>query len=185
MRYNDGITIDPGVGFIGAHVFRANSIFDPDFTGVGHQPMGHDTWATLYEHYTVVGAKITCTFYSTTTGAGTGNANAGVAIRDESAVEVNPQVAIENGRMAYRPIGTQDGSRAITKITKKWSRKKWFKGPRVMPQGAFFGNNPTEVAYFHINIMPAISSQNIAPIYVSVVVDYICLMTQPQKLALS
>jgi hypothetical protein len=38
------------------HIFRLNSIFDPDATGVGHQPYGHDTLALMYARYRVVRA---------------------------------------------------------------------------------------------------------------------------------
>lgn len=34
-------------------VFRLNSIYDPDLTGTGHQPVGRDQLATLYDKYRV------------------------------------------------------------------------------------------------------------------------------------
>lgn len=40
-------------------VFRANSIFDPDFTGGGHQPMYRDQYALIYDDYRVNYATIT------------------------------------------------------------------------------------------------------------------------------
>lgn len=39
------------VGTVGQ--FRANSIFDPDATGVGHQPYGRDTLAEVWQSYKV------------------------------------------------------------------------------------------------------------------------------------
>ena len=39
------------------HVFRMNSIYDPDQTGVGHQPYGHDQLAEIYSRYRVNGFK--------------------------------------------------------------------------------------------------------------------------------
>lgn len=39
------------------HVFNLGSIFDPDYTGVGHQPAFHDQWATLYNRYRVIGVR--------------------------------------------------------------------------------------------------------------------------------
>ncbi len=62
MRYVDSFTLNPGVAGIAFHVFRANSIFDPDLTGGGHQPMNHDQLTVAYDHYTVYGSKITATF---------------------------------------------------------------------------------------------------------------------------
>lgn len=37
-----------------SHVWNANSIFDPDRTGTGHQPYGHDTYESLYNRYRVL-----------------------------------------------------------------------------------------------------------------------------------
>jgi len=39
------------------HVFRLNSLFDPDFTATGHQPLGFDQWAQFYNHYVVNGCE--------------------------------------------------------------------------------------------------------------------------------
>lgn len=43
---------------IADYVFRGNSVFDPDFTGVGSQPLGHDQWSALYRRYRVLASKI-------------------------------------------------------------------------------------------------------------------------------
>lgn len=40
------------------HVFRGNSAFDPDFTGIGGQPNSFDQYATLYRDYQVLGSAI-------------------------------------------------------------------------------------------------------------------------------
>lgn len=40
------------------YVFTLNSIFDPNFTGVGHQPIGHDQWAAFYNRYRVTGVDV-------------------------------------------------------------------------------------------------------------------------------
>lgn len=39
-------------------VFRANSIYDPDFNVGGHQPLGHDQWAGFYKKYVVIGLRV-------------------------------------------------------------------------------------------------------------------------------
>nr|WAE43061.1 MAG: capsid protein [Cressdnaviricota sp.] len=38
--------------------FKVNSIFDPDLTGAGHQPLGRDTWAAIYNYYKVLEVNI-------------------------------------------------------------------------------------------------------------------------------
>lgn len=50
---------NPGAPAIPAtYQFLANSIFDPDNTGIGHQPMFHDEMAAQYKYYTVITSKI-------------------------------------------------------------------------------------------------------------------------------
>ena len=40
------------------YTFRSNSLYDPDYTGVGVQPAGFAALATLYSRYRVVGATV-------------------------------------------------------------------------------------------------------------------------------
>jgi len=53
-----------GDGYRNLHVFAANNIYDPDYTGVGVQPYGFDELATLFPtgSVRVVGASITINF---------------------------------------------------------------------------------------------------------------------------
>jgi len=51
-----------GADFMGTeYVFRLNSLFDPDLTGVGHQPFGYDQLTTMYGSYCVTGCMIDIT----------------------------------------------------------------------------------------------------------------------------
>ncbi len=43
----------PGVAYAD-HIFRVNSVYDPDYSLTGHQPRDFDTWATVYNRYKVV-----------------------------------------------------------------------------------------------------------------------------------
>lgn len=44
------------------NIYRLNSLFDPDETGVGHQPYGFDQVATLYKRYKVNGCLVEVTW---------------------------------------------------------------------------------------------------------------------------
>ncbi len=57
MRYAFKITLTADA--FRTYQFRANSLFDPDITGVGHQPRGFDQYMILYDKYAVVSSKIT------------------------------------------------------------------------------------------------------------------------------
>jgi len=59
LRYVQDFSLNPGDGSTSVQVFRANSVFDPDFSGTGHQPMFRDNYAALYDTYQVNHAHIT------------------------------------------------------------------------------------------------------------------------------
>jgi hypothetical protein len=41
------------------HMYRLGSVYDPDYTGTGAQPMLFDQWAAIYTHYTVLSCHVT------------------------------------------------------------------------------------------------------------------------------
>lgn len=60
---SDGTIID--------YRFRTNSLYDPNRTATGHQPLGRDQWATFYDRYRVTKCyyQIDCTNVSTSAGS--------------------------------------------------------------------------------------------------------------------
>jgi len=64
LVYSQAITLTAGsVGLFGTEqVFRLNSLYDPDFTGTGHQPYGFDQLLALYNYYKVSAVDIKLTF---------------------------------------------------------------------------------------------------------------------------
>lgn len=61
LNYVDTKTVAPSTGMAN-HVFNLANIYDPDVTGIGHQPAFHDQWASYYNKYRVIGARYTVTF---------------------------------------------------------------------------------------------------------------------------
>ena len=60
------LTINPTIsGLPVTLVFSANGMYDPDITGVGHQPSGFDQIGEFFGHYTVLSSKIKVTFKNT------------------------------------------------------------------------------------------------------------------------
>jgi len=58
LRYSERIE---STGALDAYVFNLNSIFDPNRTGGGHQPLGRDQYATLYNRYRVWKTRVKIT----------------------------------------------------------------------------------------------------------------------------
>lgn len=59
MKYYDTFNLDPAAAAIGTYVFNPTSLFDPNTTGIGHQPRGFDQIMSMYTNYTVIHCKIT------------------------------------------------------------------------------------------------------------------------------
>lgn len=60
IDYQDGQTTNPYLD----HVFRGNSVYDPDYSLTGHQPNGYPEWVQLYDLCTVVGSSIKWEMYN-------------------------------------------------------------------------------------------------------------------------
>lgn len=54
MRYSERIAFTITAGVPQGNVFRGNSVYDPNFTGVGAKAYGYNQIATYYDEYTVV-----------------------------------------------------------------------------------------------------------------------------------
>lgn len=62
LRYSSFIRLNPSPAAPAQHLFRCISVRDPDFTGVGHQPMYYDQWSGIYTKYTVKGSRCMMTW---------------------------------------------------------------------------------------------------------------------------
>lgn len=60
LPYADIFQMNMSLGGVANQNFRLNSVFDPDLSGVGHQPRFFDQISPLYFYYTVVGATAEC-----------------------------------------------------------------------------------------------------------------------------
>jgi len=62
LCYMTNVAFAPASGVLSTYIYNLASIYDPDYSGAGHQVFGHDQWAALYDNYEVLGAKMTVTF---------------------------------------------------------------------------------------------------------------------------
>lgn len=66
LRYAETFVLDPLIGSFSSFVFVANDIYDPNLTGIGHQPSYYDQMTEIYTKWVVVGSKIRVKYNSTT-----------------------------------------------------------------------------------------------------------------------
>jgi len=195
LRYVDTITLNPSSVALALHAFRANSIYDPDYTGTGHQPRGTDNiMPTLYNHYTVVGSKMVARYipevakstnslpmYFFSTLATTAN-----PLTAETPDSTIFESAMIKNKVVIR--GGDDGNtRKFPTITNTFSAKKFFRAKSIVgvsPYRATYNENPTEEAFFTLYGMD-ISGGDPPAYSIEVTIDYFVVFTEPNNFAIS
>jgi len=62
IKYVDAYSIGGSAGSAGGNIMRLNSAYDPDYTGLGHQPMYYDNFTPIYNKYVVMSSTIKVDF---------------------------------------------------------------------------------------------------------------------------
>ncbi len=185
LPYFSNIDIDAGIGVAAGHIFTANGLFDPDITGVGHQPLGFDQYMALYDHYKVLGSVITVEYFPIT--ASTDRSDllvVGVNLNDGLAIATNVEQLVENNS-SYSSLSNGGGA-SIKKLKKTFNIKKFFSG-RALGAADLLGSdsaNPEEQAFYQVWVASC-SGGNPAAVCCSVKIDYIVQFTEQKLIAQS
>lgn len=193
LRYVEQIALDPGVNGITSYTFRANDMYDPNYTGTGHQPLGFDQWVgTIYDHFTVVGSKIKVTptmqgFDAT----GTNSCVYGVILDDNSTFAyTNPAAVLESkqgkGAVLLGNTGTGTGNKPRP-AKRNFSAKKFFGTREIVGKDLYRGGatfSPTEDAFFTV-WSGSVGGNNPDLLNFLVEIEYIAVLTEPKYLAQS
>lgn len=101
-KYVDRLVLNTVSGLVHRQVYRGNSMYDPDYTGAGHQPLGRDSIAALYGLYRVYGSSIKIRYMSTdTSAAGAQEIALLPSINASSLTSTDPQTLAENPRAKF------------------------------------------------------------------------------------
>lgn len=179
LIYEDVITINPGAGAAGTHVFSANGVYDPDITGVGHQPRGRDEIAALYNHYTVTAAYIQVRACKHN-----GEELWGVAVRDDATgfTTINDFAEYRNSKyMISNTIGVRQELLSHKVVPKQFLGKKDTFEDDI---SALVGANPAEQVYFHV-VMGDLYGGDAAATGFEVRISYYVTFSEPKPLAQS
>lgn len=120
---NDNIVTSVAAGTTGTYQYVINGMYDFDYTGTGHQPFYFDQYSALYNHYCVVGAKITVAF----TNPGNSDIVVGGYINDDVAIQASTlNMFCEEPYSQWKVIPPNQEKPVY--LTWKWSAKKFFTG---------------------------------------------------------
>jgi len=172
LKYVETITATNPLASIAQFWMRANSIYDPNPAVGGHQPYGHDTYATIYNQYTVLSSK--CTFLPSQSSAVLNGFTWGGGISDDTSTTANQDTWME--RPTYkREMSMQNAGPGAKPLTIYWDRFKRFPSPDTWTQlSSNFGANPAEQEYFDIIVQ--MNSQGVAVpnMFFVVEIEYTC-----------
>ncbi len=179
LKYQDIFTINPGIGTPGVQVFSCNGLFDPNITGTGHQPRGFDQLMAMYDHYVVLGSKITVWFSATLE-----STLCGVAARDSATVEVDVNEYIEDTVNAYTCMGETGSGAEPKKIVLKNSIRKFLGRSNVMSDSQLKGSsaaNPTEQAFYHVYSEALDPALDLGALHCSAEIEYLVALIEPKQ----
>lgn len=190
MTYSGVVALAPTAGAVATHVFSANGIFDPDITGTGTQPLGHDQWSGFYNHYCVIASKMSVTFDASHAAADTANPphvlTAQVMLNDDATQTYAPRLNREQNWVKSRFLNTLNNPKGS--IVSKFNNKRLGIGHPLSDDRvkSTFGANPTEQAFYIVTVED-LSNTTVAigTVYAHFKIDYIVALLEPKDLTRS
>lgn len=182
LKYVENVTLNPGLGGImDTNIWRANSLYDPNYTGVGHQPRGFDQFMGLYTRYEVLGSMIKIT-------ANNRDNNfaqiISLSLRNDISVPASIQDYQESGNTKWKLLGPETAGGNVKSVMMKINPSKYLGlRSRTASLRGTVGANPSDQAYYHVGVECANTGQDSDPVDVLVEIHYICEFTEPINLS--
>jgi len=177
MRYVDVVQVNPGAGTPAYHTFRANSLFDPDYTSSGHQPFGRDVWANIYNRYQVVKSTVTAQYMPTVhpeSRVGVPDYTplySGVAFikqDDDNSISGTMSELVENNQITYKTFTSVAGW--SKKLRSTYTQRSMQAEQRHQTQ-ALMGSNPDDQHYYHVGCS-SLTGGDMDPVNVLITITY-------------
>jgi len=159
LSYSDSFTMSNTAGILSEYQFRANSLFDPNLSGTGHQPFGFDQIAQFYNHYDVLSSYIKVTVVSPIGQNPSGAVAVGAYLSDDASAYADWSTYSEAKRGTMRIIAPFFAGKSIIKSS--FNKKKFYS--KSVDNGAttaLVTNNPAEEVVYHIWQQPLDKTSN-------------------------
>lgn len=185
LPYCATFQLDSSTGFAATKDICANGIYDPDVSGVGHQPYGRDIYEQIYENYKVLSSVITCEFISGGNGSTGGFRRdhiGGITLTNNNAPLDSFDELREQTGSKYT-ICTASGS-GYGKVTNYFNCNKMFPQSAASKDDlqAYMNANPTERALFKIWTTCVDNTENPYAVQVLLTIKYKVKMWQLKDL---
>lgn len=149
LPYHENLNLAPGT-FFQDYLYNLNSIFDPNRTGTGHQPGGHDQWAVFYSDYRVFRVDYKITFGNTGTApisTSVAATNINTALTTSTSGEQPYSTTRTVGAQTGSSLGTHSGTFNLNDIVGRSVNQYMSVDAQY---SAAFGSSPTELIIGHL-----------------------------------
>lgn len=185
MTYSQNHTLSDGTVGLASKIYRGASIYDPDYDAVGHQPLGHDQWANLYQRYRVIGSKITVHYGNRSTAESVAYPlQIAVIATDSSTLLSDFDTVCEQPIRKVAIAGSINGGNSVGTISLPYITTEQIKGDKGAKYdkdyAAVFGANPSIEWWYHIYVSAPVSASVTASVRVTI--DYDVLLYTPIQL---
>lgn len=136
-------------------IFRGNSIYDPYFSGAGHQPLAYDQLTALYNMYTVMGCKATLTVIPTSSGVSQSDVQMSILASNDSGGLISYDLVSETPYNKTKYVGNAStGPKTISSFYRT-SKILGVSKRKIMDDDQFsavYNTNPAHNYYIHFFI---------------------------------
>lgn len=178
MKYVTYVDLDTSSTGRKSNIFRLNSIYDPDQTGGGGQPTGHDQWAYFYSKYRVhqctVKAYCVAATVAHTIAVGPTNSTASSTYIGDRAEDPRALTGMANSGGPEKNFNQTFDMRALFGVSKELFGQDEY--------GAAFSTNPASTYYYEIVAFNMLGMST-GHVYATIELEYIVELYERNDLA--
>lgn len=178
------VTVNPPVGSSSAFIMRANDVYDPNVTGVGHQPTGFDQYMAMYNKFVVYDSKIKVVAYATDTEIL--DTVVGVAVMDSATTQSTTENYLEQPLTDWRVVPAGNGANPVSFSTAFDATA--FSGTSIKTNDLLHGTAsapPGKQWYYHIFCGSTGTAEDPGPMKYSIEVEYLVKFFEPKSQTIS
>lgn len=123
-RYSDTYSMSSTSGAVVRYRYSCNGLYDPDKNIGGHQPLYFDQMTNLYNHYTVIGSKMTIKFVPVV--GNTVPVNVSIIQDDDQTTLLNSMSEVREQSTSISTLIPVSGAATAKEMTVKWSGRATF-----------------------------------------------------------
>ena len=181
LRWSEAHQVNATAGAAASQTFGANQLYEVTTSNV-HQPRGFDQYMAMFNHWTVLGSKITATFYNEDA---TIPQLCFIILDGNSTATGGWQNVMEKQNVTSRLISGSASGEGKEVLSKKCSVKRELTKRNLIDEHDLRGSssaNCAEGLYFHCGAMAQDASSNPSTTTISVVIDYIVCFSEPASM---